>query len=143
MQGDVPLRTFWAALKDFMFTEYDMKEYVLSEDEKAQVAALHKDIYSKWEWNYGASPDCNIQKKRRIEGVGSVQVYLDVAKEGIIKDAYFYGDFFGADDIAELQALLKGRRFEYGEISGLLENINISRYLNNMDNEAFLSLLFA
>jgi lipoate-protein ligase A len=102
---------------------------------------LRENVYSQWSWNYGASPPCNIHKKRRIEGCGTVEIMLDVAKEGIIKTIVFYGDFFGREDPAELAAMLSGRHLEYGELQSALGGIDVSRYFYNLNHAAFFSLL--
>jgi len=142
MKTDMPMNEFWDSLKKYMFSAFDMKEYNLSAEEEAEVEKLKERVYSQWDWNYGASPPHNIRKMRRIENCGKFEILLDVEKGGIINNIAFYGDFFGNDDPAELAEILKGRHFQYNELEGTLNDINISRFFRNLDARTFLALLF-
>jgi len=141
MKTDMPIEEFWTGLKNYLFSDFDMREYILSTAEEAEVEKIREGVYSQWAWNYGASPPHNIRKARRIEGCGNIEILLDVAKEGLIKNIVFYGDFFGTEDTALLAEMLKGRRLEYKELSAIFNSVNISRYFHNIDTENFLSLL--
>jgi lipoate-protein ligase A len=141
MKNDMPIGDFWDALKAFMFTAFDMKEYILSREEEAGVDRLNEQVYSRWDWNYGASPPHNIRKVRRIEGCGTIEILLNVGKSGLINNVVFYGDFFGTSDTDELAEVLKGHKLEYAELAAIINSIIISRYFHNTDTEAFLSLL--
>jgi lipoate-protein ligase A len=141
MTSDMPIAGFWAALKECMSAAFKLRDYALSAEEDAAVKNLRESVYSQWAWNYGASPPCNIRKIRRVEGCGKIEILLDVAKEGRINNAAFYGDFFGSGDPAELAALLAGHYLEYNELKSGLHGIDIARYFFNLDTEGFLSLL--
>ena len=141
MQTDMPVKDFWAALKEFMFAAFDMREYVLTAAENAAVEELRERVYSQWSWNYGASPPCNIRKTRRVEGCGKIEILLDMEKAGIINTIAFYGDFFGGADPEELAPLLMGRQLKYSDLKQALSGVDVSRYFHNLDREEFLSLL--
>ena len=141
MKADMPIKEFWAALKKYLFVSFEMEEYTLSASEEAEVHRLKDQIYSQWSWNFGASPPHNVRKIRRIEDCGRIEILLDVAKEGVIENAHFFGDFFGTDNSEELAAMLKGHRLEYNELAAIIKSVDISRYFFNMDAETFLSLL--
>jgi lipoate-protein ligase A len=85
MKTDMPISGFWAALKECMFTAFNLREYTLSPEENAEVEKLREQTYSQWNWNYGASPPYQVRKTRCIEGCGKFDMLLDVEKEGIIK----------------------------------------------------------
>jgi lipoate-protein ligase A len=141
MKDDVPIEDFRAALKQYMFSAFDMREYVFSEEENAAVQELRNNVYANWSWNYGTSPACNVRKIRRVEGCGKIDILLDVEKGGIIKNAAFYGDFFGNADPEELEHMLTGHHLEYHELKSLLGDIAVSRYFHNLDTETFLAIL--
>jgi lipoate-protein ligase A len=141
MKADMPIQEFWAALKKYLFAFFDMKEYTLCAGEEAEVNRLKEQVYSQWRWNYGASPPHNVRKTRRIEGCGKIEIFLDVEKGGLIKNAAFRGDFFGTDDTEKLAAMLTGRWLEYSELAAVVNGIDISSYFHNTDAETFLSLL--
>jgi len=141
MKADMPIKEFWAALKKYLFDFFDMKEYSLCAAEEDAVKKLKDQVYSQWSWNYGASPPHNVRKTRRIEGCGRIEIFLDVEKGGLIKNAAFRGDFFGLDDAEKLEEMLKGHRLEYNDLAAVVKNIEISRYFHNTDAETILSLL--
>jgi lipoate---protein ligase len=141
MKTDMPVGDFWAALKARMSGAFDMREYTLRAEEEAEVDKLKEQVYSQWNWNYGASPPHNIRKTRRVEGCGTFEILLDVGKGGIINGIAFYGDFFGNDDPALLAGILKGRRLEYNDLAEAIRAVDISRYFHNLDAQNFLALL--
>ena len=97
--------------------------------------------YAQWAWNYGNSPPHTLQKKRRIEGCGKIDILLDIGREGKIKNIAFYGDFFGLLDPAELADRLKDNRLEYNEIKTALDGVDINQYFHALTLENFLALL--
>jgi len=141
MKTDMSINGFWAALKDFMVSAFDMVELSLGPVQDAAVEELREKVYSQWGWNYGNSPPHTLRKARRIEGCGKIEILLDLGKEGIINNAAFYGDFFGNRDPAELGDLLKGHHLEREELKDTLKDTDISQYFHALDTGAFLALL--
>ena len=141
MKTDMSVTDFWAALKDFMVSAFDMGELTLGPEQNAAVEELKEKIYSQWSWNYGSSPPYALRKVRRMEGCGKIEILLDLGKEGIINNAAFYGDFFGSREPAELGNLLKGRHLEREELKEVFLGMDISQYFHALDTEAFLALL--
>lgn len=140
MEAGMPSDAFFGALRDRLLYTLGMREYTLTADDKAAAETLRERVYSRRDWNYGASPPCNARKRLFVEGCGTVEALLNIEK-GIIAHASFYGDFFGNENPAALAAVLAGHRLEYGELAAALQGIAISRYFYNMDTEAFLQLL--
>ena len=141
MKTDLSVTGFWAALKDFMVTAFNMGELALTPVQNAAVEELKERVYSRWSWNYGRSPPYTLRKARRVEGCGKIEILLDLGKEGVINNAAFYGDFFGNREPAELADLLKGRHLEHGELKEALKGADISQYFHALDTGAFLALL--
>jgi lipoate-protein ligase A len=83
-----------------------------------------------------------LRKARRIEGCGKIEIILDVAKEGIINNIAFYGDFFGNKDPSELGEKLTDHHFKYDEIQSAIKDIDVSQYFHALTSEDFLELLF-
>jgi len=142
MKTDMPVADFWAALKSYFYEAFDMREFALAPEHIAEVEKLRESIYSQWSWNYGNSPPYSVHKTRRIEGCGKVEILLDVEKEGIIRNAAFYGDFFGNRELSELVKALVGLHLEYNEIKTALDRLDISEYIYNLKAKDFLDLLF-
>jgi lipoate-protein ligase A len=141
MKTDMGVAGFWAALKEFMASAFDMRELALGPEQHAAVEDLKEKVYSQWSWNYGNSPPHTLRKVRRIEGCGKIEILLDLGKEGVINNAAFYGDFFGSREPSELGHLLKGRHLEREELKEALLGADISQYFHALDTGAFLALL--
>ena len=141
MKTDLPVNDFFFALKEYMFNSLNLREYKLSNEEEAQIEKLKETVYSQWSWNYGASPPYNARKTRRIENCGTIEILLDMEKEGIIKHISFFGDFFSNSDLSELSAMLTGCRLNFEDLKRVLHNINIQNYFCNLEEKDFLSVL--
>jgi lipoate-protein ligase A len=142
MKTDMPVTDFWAALKNYFFEAFDMRDFALTSAYNAEVEELRQKIYSQWSWNYGNSPPYSLRKVRRIEGCGKIEILLDVAKDGIIKNIAFYGDFFGNRELSELGEKLVGLHFKQSELTAALEKLDFSEYIYNLTTKDFLELLF-
>lgn len=114
--------------------------YPLSDQDWQEVEKLANDRYRSWNWNYGYSPDFNIEKCKRFPG-GEIDVRLDVQK-GLIQSIKFYGDFFSELEPQELEKLLTGVRYDRPDLSQVLEPLEIGRYFAGMDLQTFIEFLF-
>ena len=83
---------------------------------------------------------CTVVRKARVEGCGTVEVFLAL-EHGRIAQLSFKGDFFSAEEPEALEILLVGRRPERDEFADALKDVPISRYFNGMDHNKFLDLL--
>ena len=140
LNKDISLRAFWDVLRDYMMAESHIQPYRLTDADEAIVKALQATVYSQRSWNYGRSPDFSIQKQRRIEGCGRIEVHMDVSQDTIRRLA-FYGDYFGNGDSSELVERLVGCKMEHDAVCQALENLSIGRYFNNLDLDSFVSVL--
>ena len=141
MKADMGINGFWEALKKYFSDAFGMKEFILTPGQNAGIEELKEKRYSQWSWNYGQSPPHTLRKIRRIESCGKIEVFLDIEKEGKIRNIAFYGDFFGNRDPAALADLLNGHNLEHGEINAVLGDTDISQYFHALDRKNFLDLL--
>ena len=88
------LESFRSALLHALFENEEMERYTLSDADIAAISALKESRYDTWQWNWGASPACDMRFSARIEGCGRIELHFRVEK-GYIKEASAYGDFFG------------------------------------------------
>lgn len=138
---DVSIADFRDTLKEYMCRGSDMNRITLTELAESAVRGLKDEIYSRWEWNFGASPAYTVRKSRRFEGCGKVEAYISVGKKGIIENIAFRGDYFGNGDSSELAAKLRGVRIERDALLAALGGTNIGDYFNNLEMADFLSIL--
>ncbi|MDQ0198124.1 lipoate--protein ligase [Neobacillus ginsengisoli] len=127
-------------LKNIFDGQEEIPEYVLSEEDWKKILQLSKERYQNWDWNYGKSPKFNLQHSHRFP-VGSIDVRLEVNK-GNIENCKIYGDFFGVGDVGEIEARLKGCRYEKNEIEKALYDIDTTHYFGNVSKEEFINLLY-
>lgn len=118
----------------------DIPYYELSEQDWEQVRKLADERYRSWEWNYGRSPSFNVQQKKRIEGVGTFDVRLQVV-EGVIAEAAIFGDYFGRGDSADVAAQLAGTRYEASALRELTDQLDLAYYFGPISKEQWLELL--
>lgn len=92
-----------------------------TEEERAAIRRLSDDKYSRWSWNFGASPACDRECRQRFP-YGGVEVYLS-ADRGVIGHIDIKGDFFGTADTKKLCASLEGVSLEPGALRAALEGV--------------------
>ena len=114
------------------------KEHVLNEVDYKNINDIMNSRYSTWEWNYGLSPDFNIQKSRRFEG-GLLDVRFDVSR-GTIEKMKIFGDFLSRRDIAELVDKIIGLKYEETEIFEALKDYELRDYLGSINLEDLIKL---
>lgn len=142
LKEDVELLTFKDILLKniFEYEKEDLEELILTDEQKAQVDKLYEDRYSKWEWNYGQSPDFTYKNYKRYP-FGSLEIGLQV-KNGKIENSKIYGDFFGTRDVAELEEKLMGQRYERKVLEEALKDEPFGKYFGDISVEEFVDLLF-
>ncbi|MEW8972906.1 MAG: lipoate--protein ligase [Tissierellaceae bacterium] len=142
IKEDIDMEEFRSLLLKYIFEMegFTPEKYELSEEEKASIDKLYREKYSTWEWNYGKSPKFNLKNYKRFS-FGALDIRLDV-KGGIIQDCKIFGDFFGAEDVKDLEDKLKGKRYDRGSLSIELEDEDLIKYFGNITLEEFIDLIF-
>jgi len=101
---------------------------------------LSVERYQTWDWNFGQSPDFNVQKVNRF-ACGEVDARIDV-QSGVIKTVRFYGDFIGEGDTTELEQRLTGVRFDRAALEAALTDVDTSYYFGGVNRDEFLQFLY-
>lgn len=114
----------------------DGVRYELTKADLDAVEAIRAARYGTWEWNYGASPRCDVQRSARIEGVGTVRAHMQLDR-GRIADIAFTGDFFSTKEPEGLSALLRGRPLT----QETLVAVDPAPYISGMTAEYLCQLL--
>jgi len=108
------------------------------------VRALSAGGYETWDWNYGRNPAFQGEKRRRIPGMGTVEVHFST-EGGRLQGYTTSGDYFGEGDHPELLRRLLGCPLEEGALNAALGDLDIGRYYRGfdrgMDREEFIRLL--
>ncbi|WP_164215044.1 lipoate--protein ligase [Virgibacillus sp. YIM 98842] len=118
----------------------DVPRYELTEEDWKNIHKISEERYQKWDWNYGKSPDFNIQESHKFDA-GLVDVRLDV-KKGIIENCKIYGDFFGIGEVKVIEDKLKGVRHNREAIEEALADVDVPHYLGKISREDFINLIY-
>jgi len=120
--------------------EEKIQYYELTEEDWKKIHEISEERYQKWEWNYGKSPRFNIQKTNRFPS-GGIDIRMEVNK-GIIEEIKIFGDFFGVGDVADIEKLLVGVKYDRTSIDDALKSIDTTHYFGAVSKEDFLKLIY-
>lgn len=120
-------------------SEDQVKTYELTEADWQKINEIADEYYRNWDWNYGKSPDFDIERRHRFP-IGSIEVRLKV-QSGKITDAKIYGDFFGLGEIKDVEDILIGTRYERADLAKVVETIDMKKYFGAIEATEFLDLL--
>lgn len=85
--------------KDFMRKNLCDRELTLTMDDVRKIEEIEQE-YLTHEFIYGNNPRYTVVKKRRIEGVGDLEIRLEL-KNNVVKEVNIMGDYFLVGDIDE------------------------------------------
>jgi lipoate-protein ligase A len=135
------IEEFKQVLLDHIFAgQNPIPQYVLTEKDWEVIHQISKERYQNWDWNFGESPEFNVQNSKRF-AIGSIDVRLDV-REGIIRNCKIYGDFFGVGDVADLEQRLSGIRYDREEIEKALADVDVTYYFGAISKEELIDLIY-
>ncbi len=140
LKSPITIEEFKEVLWKYLIPDGEGREYILSEEEWAIVHRIKEERYARWDWNYGASPECEIEKEARFTG-GKLELKFNV-KDGLIQDLHIFGDFFGRKDVRELAQLLNGKQYRESVVEEVLGRIEFGEFFFNISREEFLQCLF-
>ncbi len=128
-----------AILASIFQTDGEIPTYQLTEADWEAVHQLSKEKYQTWEWNYGRSPEFNIQQKHRF-AFGQIDARIQV-KDGLITDIKFFGDFLGHGDLSEIENRLLKQQYQASKLQEALTEIDLKHYFGEISTEEFVDFL--
>lgn len=131
-----------SAFMDYVRREMCGTEVLQLTDEDMQgVSELEKELASD-SFVYGKNPKYTVVRKHRFEGVGTLEVHLEL-KNNIIGNIKMVGDYFLLGDIDhDFLALLKGCAFTREAVGETLQDVDLSAIVRGLQLRQFLRLLF-
>ncbi|WP_145050631.1 lipoate--protein ligase [Paenibacillus xylanexedens] len=124
----------------FRMEPKDVPQYELTEKDWDKIKEISAERYSNWDWNYGLSPESNVKHTRKFP-VGIIDLRMNI-KDGRIEDLKIFGDFFGVGDVADIEDMLRGKRYEESEVRTALQDLDVKHYFGNLELEDFIGLIF-
>lgn len=119
----------------------EIKEYVLTDKDWEEIEKFAAKYTDNWDWNYGESPNFDLERDARFEGVGTVEVKLNV-ENGTITDLKMFGDFFGLGEISDVEDHLRNVKYEKSAIQAALEELNLNKYIGDVSAEEVTNLIY-
>lgn len=116
--------------------------YELTDEDWAAIDRRCEEKWHNWNWVHGAEPAYEYVRDTRIEGVGTVEVYLSI-KKGRIVAINIYGDFFGSRPISEVENILVGVPDTRQDLRNALTRINLKPYFNADIAEELIDLILS
>ena len=135
---DMTLPQFRQVLLESILQEMPGTAYSLTVEDLAAIEAIRAERYGTWQWNYGQSPACDFIKRRRFEGCGTVEAYINL-KHGIIEAITFRGDFFSSQDPSGLP--LVGTPLERSALEKKLQHIDAGQFFHGLSTDQLIGLL--
>lgn len=140
LPNDMTIEDLRDALLRGIFGPGPIPTYDLTGADWLGIEGIAETRYMLWSWNYGRSPQFNVQKSARF-AAGKVDARIDV-DEGRIRAIRLFGDFSGRRDVSELEAHLVGVPYERERLAAALEGIDMGAYFGQMDSAALIDLLY-
>ena len=119
----------------------DIKRYELTEEDWREIDELLSKKYQNWDWNYGKSPHYNYNRDARL-GIGTVEFNLEV-ESGRITKAKIYGDFFGKDNVGDVEEKLIGVRVKEEDLLEVLKSIDLVHYFGKVEAQELVDLILS
>lgn len=115
------------------------REIVLNADDIAEIEEIERE-YLTDEFIYGNNPRYSLVRKARIEGVGELELRMEV-KNDVIKAVNLVGDFFLVGDLdTQVLRRLKGAKLTRESLENALPE-RLDDVVRNLKREDFINIL--
>lgn len=114
-------------------------EYIVTPEDQKQIDKINHDIYSNWDWVYGKSPEFSVKDRKHFD-MGTIDARFKVDK-GVITNVRFYGDYFGAKNVKDIEDKLRGEKYDYQDIKNVLNSFNLDDYFKGIPQEDIVKLV--
>lgn len=102
--------------------------YQFADNDISGINRLMNEKYMTWDWNYGRSPEYRFKNEIKCKG-GTAEFNFNVS-DGIITEIKITGDFFGKNDVSDVEKALVGKRHRIEDIESVLSFFNIDNYFS-------------
>ena len=114
--------------------------YHLTQEDLDKIYELMESRYNQWSWNYGESPESQIEREKRYAG-GKLQLHFDLS-DGKFTSMKIFGDFLGTKDLALLEAKLVGVPYQEEALKEALKDEPIDEYFFNITIDDLIDCIF-
>ncbi|MCO6542394.1 MAG: lipoate--protein ligase [Lactobacillus sp.] len=114
-------------------------EYQVTDEDQKEIDKIKEQYYYNWEWVYGHSPEFTVKKRKHFD-MGTIDARFQV-QHGKISAARFYGDFFGPQDVSELEQKLIGINYDYDSLKQVFADNDLNNYFTGIEPADILQLV--
>lgn len=139
LNEEISIHEFKKRIIESIYAKTGMHNFDLTPEQWKAVHELSESKYRSWDWNYGRSPEFNVQKIKRFD-FGQIDARIYVI-DGIVKDLKLYGDFLGHGEIKDVERIIIGTKYEYNSISEILRYTDLTYYIGISDPQEFARFL--
>lgn len=140
LKSKMEVTEFIEFLMNYVLNSMDnSKSYQLTFDNINKIEKLKSEKYSTYEWNFGTSPKYSFRNEMKYDG-GLIEFNCNVEK-GFIKEAKFFGDFFGRFDVSDVEKALIGIIYTEDDLRSTLLKLNLDNYFYNISADDLIKLM--
>ena len=140
LSGDISMSAFRRTLLEQVREDNNGKAFTLTDADMAEADRLKAERYGTYAWNWGASPNATLCRRRRFDGCGTVEAYIRLER-GLVAHIDFRGDFFSLDEPELLAARLAGIPHTPESYAGAVTEEAVSRTFVGLHAGELVSLL--
>ncbi len=140
MQEQMDVLTFREKVKNGILADNHNTEYRLTAEDWISINQISQDRYQKWEWNFGRSPQFNVQKTERFP-IGEIDARIEV-EGGVIRQIRFFGDYLGLSDVGEVEKMLVGSMFKKDSIEDALKDIDLRQFFGDLEKMDLVRFIY-
>ena len=120
-------------------SQAQINEYQLTSKDQQAIHQIETDRYRDWDWVFGQSPAFTVKKRKHFDA-GTIDARFEV-QDGKIKMAKIYGDFFGVEDVHQLEKALIGKPYDVDAITKVLQSFDLNKFFNGIPANDVIELI--
>lgn len=140
MENKQSVESFMEQVEKFVVKLYNCIPLDITDMQLDSIKKLQKEKYDTDKWNLSSNLPFE-KSKTEYFPFGLVSVKHTV-KDGKISGICFEGDFFGSEDVAQLEQKMLGIEYSEQCVEEFLNSQNIGRYITGAQTENIISLIF-
>ena len=120
-------------------SQAQINEYQLTAKDQQAIHQVETERYRDWNWVFGQSPVFTVKKRKHFDA-GTIDARFEV-QDGKIQMVKIYGDFFGVEDVHQLEKALIGKPYDVDAITKVLRSFDLNKFFNGIPTNDVIELI--